>query len=202
MIHPLESDFSRLRVGMLISTSYGTGPYRIEQIGAPTYIDRYVGELLVRTWPVVGFVLSRPGEHGPSYISGVRPLGDRWFTDQNDEVIVHGMDPAAPPFQPSLFETAPALPAPYVFDPDVIYPGYTEGVDYSTSIWTWHCEKCGRDWNGKEKHYAPPCPHCYRCYGALRVLVMEPRPEPPARAPSSYAQSLGYSLASVTKGTP
>jgi len=143
--------------------------------------------LVVRTWPVISLSLVPAGvvaRHGDalSYINGVRQEGAHWYTDQNDEVFV---EPGSCTVQLGLFNLCEEA-RPYTFQP---------GVDYSR--WAWKCERCGQDFNATpEKRYFPAF-HCNR--PATQIILMEPRPVPPARAESEYVRVLNRFAPSVAK---
>ena len=164
--------------GDIVTTSYGTGPYTVVCVTPPRYVDKIVGGLVVRTWPVSSLVLVRCDSLDKTrcYINDVRRLPDgRWFTDQNDEIFVQPNPNAACPVQMQLF--AVQCGDPYEFQP---------GVDYAGQVW--QCGRCGADFNAEKLGYDTAW-HCN--FPALRLTVMPPRPEPPARALSGLQVTLG-----------
>jgi hypothetical protein len=148
-----------IRVGDMVTTSYGTGPYEVWAMTAPRQVTCYPSTLIIRTWPVVDLALvpveetSGGAERRFCGINDVRKVGDRWFTDRQDEVWVQANSRAlALPIHPLY--SYPPLPEPYAFQ---------QGVDYRAGHrQVWHCARCGRDWNeGKKQRWETAwCPAC------------------------------------------
>jgi hypothetical protein len=150
-----------IRVGDIVTTSYGTGPYEVWEISAPRQLTSYPTALIIRTWPVVDLSLI-PFEETPGHperrfcgINDVRQEGDRWFTDRQDEVLVQASKRTLVlPIHPVY--SYPRLPEPYAFQ---------QGVDYRAGHrQVWHCARCGRDWNEAKKPRWEAA-WCHECQG-------------------------------------
>lgn len=148
-------------------------PYEVWDIYGPYYVSRSIGALFIRTWPVISLRCVLPGNKHPvedhsangfRYLGAIRQEGERWFDDQNAEIVMvqHGL--AALPMQ--LF--AEPAEQPYQFQ---------EGVDYARDCW--HCPQCGLDFNAPREDKWAPAVHCG--WPADEVYLMEPRPTPPER---------------------
>ena len=163
---PIFQSAFGIQTGDIVRTSYGSGPFRVFSIYGPRYWDRGVGDIVIRTWPVISLGLSRPDhpkKDGEYIINYIRQEGDRWFTDSNDEVFV---EKAPGQFQISMFGTCPVA-EPYLFDP---------AVDYTVKD-VWKCDRCG-DFNAPRPeghpYWHPDCPKCGR-YADYRLHLMPPR---------------------------
>ena len=138
-----------IETGDIVRTSYGTGLYVVQSFFGPVYVTREIGAVVVRDHPEISLALSPLGkEQVGAYINDVRRVGDRWFTAQNDEVIVERPE-RAPVVATSLLDLIDPpdaveeipMPAPYQFD---------EAVDYEAGAnRVWHCPTCGKDFNGE-----------------------------------------------------
>jgi len=176
-----------ISVGDIVSTSYGTGPYVpyvVLSVSPPRYHDRFVGVLVIRTWQVIDLVcrhVDRP-DRGPdhrAYLGSIRVEGNRWFTDQNDEIFVVRKS-AGKAVQLSMFndDIDPERDLPYEFQP---------GVDYSHDAWK--CTHCGKDFNEATERGRGPVWHCGDVCDKL--ILMQPRVAPPAADLSSCQAYLG-----------
>ncbi len=133
-----------IKVGDIVTTSYGTGPYEVWEISTPRQITSYPHALVIRAWPVVDLALivseraARHAERRFCGINDVRREKDCWLTDQLDEVLVQPNERTLIlPIHPIY--SYPPLPEPY---------GFQQGVDYLAGHrQVWHCARCGRDWN-------------------------------------------------------
>lgn len=161
-----------LKVGYIVTTSYGTGPYEVWAITAPRLVTSYPNALIVRAWPVVDLALIVPQEaarHSERRfygINSVRQQEGRWLTDQLDEVLVQpSREPLLLPIHPTY--SYPPLPEPYPFQ---------RGVDYRAGHrQVWHCARCGLDWNEarRPRWEAASCPAC-QGWGIPIVFMHDP----------------------------
>lgn len=151
-----------ISIGDIVTTSYGTGPYVVQELCGPYYTAPGLMGLVIRTWPVIdlGF-----GDY--SGVNDVRQEGDRWFTDSNDEIYVQHRDPEG---QLWLFDPPSVGELPYVFDPQVDYRRFGE---------VWRCERCKIDYNAPDEPEAwrgGICPCCGRSTPpCCAILLMPPR---------------------------
>ncbi len=144
-------------------------PYEIWDIRGPYYIENGCLELTIRTWPVISMRCVRPGNQSPrevfgddgfSYLNHIRREGDRWFSDQNCEIVVLERRPVV---QMNLFDDV--APEPYQFQ---------LGVDYAAGVGrVWKCQRCGLDFNAVPEERHGPAWHCGDV--AIRLVVMPPR---------------------------
>lgn len=175
-----------IHTGDIVRTSYGSGPYEVWSMTPPSYVHglEHGPEVVIHLWPTISLVLVKP--HGKSnhhqvvapcyYINNVRqvlqPYGSsRWFTDQNDEVLVEPSD--APPALPiDMFASYPPIPEPPVFQAGVEY-SVSAGVD--GEICLWHCRTCALDFNGPPVAPRAHVAHCPQCghWGSWPVYVMQ-----------------------------
>jgi len=174
-----------LKVGDIVETSYGTGPYEVWYVTPARMVTHFVHALIVRSWPVIDLAVVTPNERSHrllrgdfSYINNIRREGKRWFTDQQDEVFVRERGTALVlPIHPTW--SYPPSPSPYAFQ---------SGVDYHAGHRrVWHCEACGRDWNEAEERrpWEPArCPLCTRV--GIPVVLMDD----PASGQSEYVLAL------------
>lgn len=160
-------------------------PYEVWSIRGPLYYEQCGHSLVIRSWPVIYLTCVRPGVQHPtpgmsgsngfSYVGGIRQEGERWFDDQNAEIII--LQRGTVTLSLGLFAEPPE--APYRFQP---------GVDYTRDCW--HCRTCGIDFNAESPGRWMPAGHCN--WPALRVVLMPPRARPPEPDWSAYQVAEGY----------
>lgn len=158
-----------IETGDRVSTSYGTGPYQVVHVSAPTYLAHYVGALVILPWPTVSLSLlpADPKDARSSYCylgeirQTVTEQGVRYFSNKDEIFVTKGAGNHA---QLSLFAQQPAPPQPYAFQPGVNYACLDGEL--------WHCPRCSADFNalrvptiptmvpGDPRGHNPPCPHC------------------------------------------
>ncbi len=177
-----------LSVGDVVQVHHGAtvcGPYEIWAIRGPYYVEGpAAGPLVIRTWPVINLVCVRPGNRAPRegmgedgfwYVNDVRQEGDRWFTDQNVDVV---LSERCGIVQYGLFDALPPEPS------------FQAGVDYAAGVGrVWRCVRCGLDFNA-EPPWPEPAWHCG--WPAAKLIVMPPRARPPEPDWSSYQVRLGF----------
>jgi len=158
-----------IAVGDVVTTSYGSGPYRVTHIWGPKtwYSDHH--EMVIWPYPIISLVLTYDDDHRQNpaaFINNVHREQDRWFTDcvthlgERDEVFVQKPDTPTPPMQISLFTQVE--PPPYQFQP---------GVDYNAGDGhVWHCNQCGTDFNADRRNRWDTPTHCETW--AVPIIVM------------------------------
>ena len=174
-----------IRVGDVITTSYGTGPFEVWSIYGPRCWDEGLN-WIIWTWPVISLKLittegnPRHGkctvnsEHYFSYINELRRENSRWFNTMGDEIFARPPRSGYPNLPVDIFLSYPPASAPYLFQ---------DGVDYHAGYRrVWRCCRCGLDFNWEPTSRNGP-PHCPRCnYIASTRLVMALRGESTYRA--------------------
>lgn len=159
-----------LAVGDIVLTEYGSGPYEIVDLSAPTYYE--IGSFTIAVhndWLCTSLSLKlAPGHHlygtgrdktdyGSSHIW--RDDGDRWYDDVNCEL--YRLKKGTFSYQETLF--AP-IPVPWRFAP---------GVDYGNEVW--NCSSHG-DYNCEPRNGCTgPCPVCGHSWKQRQVFVIPPR---------------------------
>ena len=171
--HPKYQTALGISTGDQIRTSCGTGGI-VTGITNPHYVDDEFSRKIISTWPVINVTYD-----GVNPINNIRQDGDRWFTDDNDEIhVAHGTNETQQ--QMDMFSSVLEAPEPYRFQ---------EGVDYSHNAWS--CDQCG-DFNAEPENYNLRW-HCVKCgrYGVKKLILMLPRDQTTNRL-NSYLLALGY----------
>jgi hypothetical protein len=145
-----------ISVGDIISTSYGSGPYRVVEISQPVKFSIRALHIVIRDHEVTHLKLADlDGESKtPSYIGSIRRVGsDRWATDMNDEIFVEKKGEVSGA-QLDLFSVLTPEAAP---DYD-----FQAGCDYRAGAGkVWRCDGCGKDFNTAESSKrSASCPDC------------------------------------------
>lgn len=144
-----------ISLGDVLITSYGSGPFEVKSIRQPRRFEITSSHIIIRDHEVTSFVLrDLDGKSTTdSYINNVRRTGERWATDQNDEIFVEKKH-RRNIVQLGLFDERrrPAAEE-YEFQP---------GCDYRAGAGrVWHCPRCRKDFDTAEKHKLPYwCPAC------------------------------------------
>jgi hypothetical protein len=172
-----------IKAGDLVRTSYDTGG-TIFGLTLPRYTERWVGVLIVKTWPTISILYtSSRNASGQCNINDVRREGERFLTDGNDEVFVDHVQSRSP-LQLALLDDEHGED-PYPFRPDVNY-GIRRGV--------FQCRLHG-DFNATPVNDVAEvalCPVCGR-YSDYMLIVMPPR-QAVNRQANSYQTLLGIEV--------
>lgn len=190
-----------IKVGDIVSTSYGTGPYRVISIHGPVWWEDNIFYLVVWPYPVISLVVVGPDESEKAnhhcFLNEIHQEGERWFNDSGDEIFLLEKDkfPKAPepkPEQMDMFsllkpavENAPkAMPLnePYKFQ---------EGVDYSDPKHVFHCPICRVDYNGDYWNNGHTCPRCPSGKHLGTMIIIMPEIEPGEKAIGLYGRWMG-----------
>ena len=168
MTAPVYKEALGIAVGDIITTSYGSGPYRVTHIWGPKTWYAIYNEMTIWPYPIISLILSHVdfNQRTTAYINNVHREGDRWFTDcvsylgERSEVFVQKPDTPTPPMQISLFTQVE--PPPYQLQPDVDYNAGDGHV--------WHCNQCGTDFNADRPSRWDKPNHCETW--AVPIVVM------------------------------
>ncbi len=175
------------KVWQMIGTYQGT-PYRVESIHGPYFWA--TGNIAVIVWPypVVSLTLKSwnyPKDYQRYGINDIHKDGDRWFTDQGDEVFVE-KPKNRKILQIDLFSFSKSkniYSDAYKFSPD---------VDYSDPNKVFKCKKCSLDFNGEMSSWTTPyCPVCGVNAGVSDKIIVMERVKPGKKYFSSYQRALG-----------
>lgn len=179
-----------ISLGDILTTSYKTGPFEVTAISAPHKFIITSFYIIIRDHQVTSFTLREADKKclTNSYINNVRRTGDRWATDQNDEIFVEKKY-RQNIVQIGLFdEPEHPLVKDYPFQP---------GCDYRAGAGkVWHCPKCRKDFNSPVKKKLPYwCPACRQDGKFLPVSLPVFFIEAPAvgdwrRRPSQFSMTL------------
>ena len=160
-----------IRVGDVVTTSYGSGPFYVWSIHGPVRFRKSM-DIVIYPWPVVSLQLVATEDHhlyrrharGRFFgINDIFRRGDQWFTVGGDEVFIRPPRLGYPELRIDMFLSFPADPEPYRFQ---------DGVDYEKGHrQVWHCERCDLDFNTDEPvRRPPPCIQCGR-WASTKVIM-------------------------------
>lgn len=179
-----------IRVGDIVTTSYGTGPYVVWSIWGPKLWHAGHPAWTIWPWPVISLMcVYAEGHHsfgrlGFSYLNEIHQEADRWITAGGNEVFVAPPVGGYPDLPTDMFLSFPPAPEPYPFQ---------DRVDYAA--WAWHC-RCGLDFNEVRDGHSPPlCPDC-QCVPTRIVMAAAEKdipgrglwPRSPGVTPNSHGR--------------
>lgn len=173
----MKNEFLGIGVGDGITTSYHDTPYEVIEVSEPEkfYWDGD-NEIFIFDHPVVNLVLRDLRDNSTAWISTIRQVGNRWFTEQNDEIFVKKTGDS----QPDLFFEIPEYP-------------FEDGVNYKAGVGkVWRCSRCERDFNTKRKNKLPNC--CPDCgWTTIPIFYIAAPPDDDFRPrPSVFSVALNF----------
>lgn len=186
----IEKTALGISIGDLICVSYhdtGNPIDPVETIWGPYYWTCNSVEGLI-TWPYP--VISVSIYKGKGGINNIHLDGNRWFTDQGDEVLVKKVAQKRKFVQIDLFSEFTELTS----DPRIAPYPFNASVDYSDRKHVFHCLDCGSDFNGdmwNGGYACPPCPLCKTRQLSVHITVMS-AVVPGKRYWSAYQRYLGF----------
>ena len=142
-----------IATGDIVTTSYNSGPYRVESIWGPKLWHSNWQEIIIWPYPIVclGLRYTDPDKrNAKAGINNIHREGDQYFNANGDEIFVRKPRTPPPPTQISLFSNQD--PKPYPFQSHVDY--------YASDGKVWHCSKCGEDFNADRPSRWRPPDHC------------------------------------------